>query len=168
MSSKSNERRDLRVDDAKLDMLKLGVEAANVPSLLMVLVQLTGEEKWLKPPYAPRRARGLDDNDSGGLPEDIQAEIRSAALDAILAWQSGKPVALARPDDEMLARMLAVSMGEEVPANYGEIIASDMGFVKHRLSDSIPAPPARNVSMTRLVSSELLTWMEATPASLTG
>ena len=32
------------------------VAIANIPTLLMVLVQLTGERHWMAPPYAPSRA----------------------------------------------------------------------------------------------------------------
>ena len=80
---------DLEMSDA--------VARANIPTLLMVLVQLTGELRWLEVPYRPQRPRGMSDNDSGGLPEPIQAEIRTAALDAILAWRAGRPVAIPTP-----------------------------------------------------------------------
>ncbi len=60
------------------------LQVANLPTLLMVLAQLTGERRWLEPPYAPTRTRGMDDNDSGGLPEPIQDEIRRAAFDLLL------------------------------------------------------------------------------------
>ncbi len=70
-----------------LGRLKLGIDQANIPTLLMVLVQLTGNDRWLKEPFAPRRGRGLDDNDSGGLPVDIQNEIRAAAKEAIAGWR---------------------------------------------------------------------------------
>lgn len=56
---------------------------ANIPTLLMVLVQLTGDLRWLEDPYRPTRGRGMNDNDTGGFPERIQAEIRAAALDSI-------------------------------------------------------------------------------------
>ena len=48
------------------------VAVANVPSLLPMLVQLTGERRWLEDPYRVSRARGLGDNDSGGLPERVE------------------------------------------------------------------------------------------------
>lgn len=48
------------------------VEFANVATLLMVLVQLTGNLRWLEEPYRPRKARGFSDNESGGLSEDVQ------------------------------------------------------------------------------------------------
>ncbi|WP_372022345.1 NAD(P)/FAD-dependent oxidoreductase (plasmid) [Tistrella mobilis] len=119
---------------------RAAVAIANIPTLLMVLVQLTGDTRWLEPPYAPERGRGLDDNDDGGLPEDVQAEIRVAATEAILAWRAGRPVAMPHPDDDLLVRMLSVSMAEEVPAEYGEIIASGLGLKAHRLGEPAAAP----------------------------
>ena len=108
------------------DKLRQGVELANIPALLMVLVQLTGDEKWLAEPYVPRRAKGLDDNDSGNLPLKIQKEIRSAASEAIAGWARGVPAALPRPGRALLARMLSGAMVEEVPEQYGDIIAAAM------------------------------------------
>jgi 4-hydroxyacetophenone monooxygenase len=114
-------------------LLRKGVDEANVPALLMVLVQLTGERRWLAPPYAPRRGRGLDDNDSGGLPESVQEEIREAAWDAITAWVDGRDPVLPRPSNAELAAMLAIAMTEAVPAEYGDIVAATMQLD--------PAPP---------------------------
>ena len=111
-----------------LEKLKQGVEQGNIPTLLMVLVQLTGDEKWLAEPYIPRRGKGLDDNDSGSLPLKIQKEIRTAASAAITAWAQGVPAALPRPSRAFLARMLSVAMVEDVPEQYGDIIAAAMKF----------------------------------------
>ena len=49
------------------------IAIANIPTLLMVLVQLTGNLKWLE--YRLTRGRGVTDNDTGGLPEPIRAEV---------------------------------------------------------------------------------------------
>ena len=81
-------------DPRRGEKLRAAIEIANIPTLLMVLVQLTGELRWLEDPYRPRAPRGLGDNDDGGLPEPIQQEIRQAALEAILAWRDGRPLAL--------------------------------------------------------------------------
>jgi len=107
-------------------LLDAGIAACNLPALLLTLVQLTGDLRWLEPPYAPRRGKGLDDNDDGGLPDAIAGEIRAAARGAIHGWLDGAPVALPRPDNATLAHMLAVSMDEPVPAEYGDIIAATM------------------------------------------
>ena len=59
------------------------VRDANIPALIPTLAMLTGDEKWLSAPYAPARQKGLDDNHDGGLPLQVQAEIRAAAAAAI-------------------------------------------------------------------------------------
>jgi 4-hydroxyacetophenone monooxygenase len=109
------------------DRLAEGIAAANVPTLLMVLVQLTGERRWLEDPYRPRRAKGMGDNDSGGLPAALQLEVREAALGAIEAWRAGRPVAIAHPSPDLLVEMLSFAMGESVPPEYGPMIAEQLG-----------------------------------------
>lgn len=126
------------------DRLSEGIAIANIPTLLMVLAQLSGDERWLKPPYRPSRSVGLGDNDSGGLPEEIQQEIRAAALEAILAWRAGRPVALPDPGPEKLVEMLSVAMGEEVPPEYGAFTRELFG---HRppSRERIPVPEGFHV-----------------------
>ena len=123
------------------------VAIANIPTLLMVLVQLTGERKWLSDPYRPTRARGLSDNDDGGLPESIQSEIRDAALEAILSWRSGRPVALPEPPADLLVEMLACAMGEPVGREYGPMIAAQLGVrpVDADASGPVPVPEGFHV-----------------------
>jgi 4-hydroxyacetophenone monooxygenase len=110
------------------DDLRRAVDVANVPTLLMVLFQLTGSERWLLAPYLPTRTRGLDLHDSGGLTEDVQREVRAAAFEALLAWSNGLAPAVPTPDQASLARMMSVCMGEEVDADYPAMMAEDMGF----------------------------------------
>ena len=99
---------------------------ANIPTLLMVLVQMTGDLRWLEAPYRPRRARGMDDNTTGGLPETIQQEIRDAARDAILAWNAGRPLAIPMPPKDLRLRMLSAAVGERVPETYDSLIEIDL------------------------------------------
>lgn len=116
----------VRPPDAQwLERLDQAVAVANVPSLLMVLVQLTGETRWLEAPYRPLRGRGLGDNDTGGLPEVVQDEIRRAAAAAIADWRAGRPVALAEPSESLLVAMLSAAMSEEVPLEYGPMLADE-------------------------------------------
>jgi len=119
MSANLNEQDVARFTEA--------VSIANIPTLLMTLVQMTGERHWLEVPYRPARSVGLGDNDTGGLPDEIQDEIRAAALKAILEWRAGKPLAIDEPSPEMLVEMLSVAMGEEVPAHYGRFTAELFG-----------------------------------------
>jgi 4-hydroxyacetophenone monooxygenase len=123
-------------------MMGEAVARANIPTLLMVLVQLTGELQWIRAPYRPIQSRGMSDNDSGGLPDHIQEEIRRASLEAILSWRAGRPVALAAPSHQLLVEMLSCAMGEEVPAEYGPMIEAQLGqqsmVIHQRLRTSRP------------------------------
>lgn len=103
------------------------VQVANIPTLLMVLVQLTGEMHWLEDPYRPRRQPGMGDNDTGGLRPEHQTEVREAALEAMLSWRNGRPVAIADPEPELLVKMLHVAMDEEIPDIYGPFTKSQLG-----------------------------------------
>jgi len=101
---------------------------ANVPTLLMVLVHLTADMSWLGERYKCSRIKGLDDNDTGGLDDEAQVEIRRAAFDAIVAWKQGKSPELAGPGDDLIAAMLVQSTGEKVPKGYVPMVAAGLGL----------------------------------------
>lgn len=122
----------VEVDDAELHD---AIGVANIPVLLMVLYHLTGDERWLAEPYAPTRARGLSDHDTGGLPEHVQAEIRDAAEHAVRKWAQGIPPAVGHPLPERLQQMLSVCVAEDVPADYATLMLVEMGFER----ESVPA-----------------------------
>ena len=115
------------VPPQKVERLREAMGIANIPTLLMVLVQLTGEPRWLEEPYRPARARGMTTTTAAGCPR-IQHEIRDAALEAILAWRAGAPVAIPEPVAELLVEMLGCAMGEHVPPEYGPMIAAQLGL----------------------------------------
>lgn len=116
--------------------LESGLRTANIPTLLMVLVQLTGDRTWLGERYRPTRPKGLGDDDTGGLPDDVQDEVRSAAAVALTAYlQAGRPV-VAIPSAEELVDMMTFSVGEPVPDDYGRMMAKDL---ENQL-DRVPLP----------------------------
>ena len=104
------------------------IAIANIPTLACLLLQLTGERRWIEPPYQPTRTRGLDDNDTGGLPEATQDEIRAAAVEAITEWMNGKTPALLSPSDELLVEMMGVSLGETIPPEYSLMIREELAL----------------------------------------
>jgi 4-hydroxyacetophenone monooxygenase len=106
--------------------LRAGVAAANVPVLLLLLYQITGDECWLQDPYRPTRDAGLDENSTGGFPVEVQDEIRTAAFEALRRYRDGAPLAIVEPEPERLVHMLSVSMGETVPPEYGPMLAAEL------------------------------------------
>jgi len=124
------------------DRLFAALETANIPSLLMVVYQLTGEKKWLAAPYRPRRPKGIDDDDDGGLSTRAQAEVRSAAWQAIIRWASGTAPAVSAPRGEQLQRMMSTCVGEDVSIEYGHMTAVEMGFETRPTVSRDGQPPA--------------------------
>ncbi|MBB3600664.1 4-hydroxyacetophenone monooxygenase [Mycolicibacterium sp. BK556] len=111
-----------------VDAIREALPDGNIPTLLMVLRHLTGDPKWTAEPYRPLRGKPLDDNDSGELPAEIQREVREAVLDAVIAYREGR-LAPVQPAPEAVAEMLACAMVEDVPAEYGELLSEEMGFI---------------------------------------
>src|SRR4051812_44428707 len=109
------------------DKLRAALEEANLPTLLLVLAQLTANDRWLHEPYRPTPTRGLGDHDSAGLEPDIQAEIRREALKAFSSWQRGWLPPPQVPGPKRIAEMLSVALAEDVPEEYGPLLAEEMG-----------------------------------------
>ncbi|WP_033288721.1 flavin-containing monooxygenase [Amycolatopsis jejuensis] len=118
--------------------LRTAVTAANLPTLTMVLFQLTGDRRWLEDPYRPARGAGLGPNDSGGLDDALATEIRSAAVKAITAWSRGAEPVVSNPDPELLQTMLSTTVGEEVPAEYERLMREEMGFAPEPRPHRVP------------------------------
>ncbi len=122
------------------ERLRVALEDGNLPTLLLVLQHLTGDGKWTRPPYRPSRGKPLDDNDSGGLSPELQAEVRASALAAVTAFYEGRLQPVTPAPDEV-ARMLSCAMVEDVPVEYGELLSEEMGFISRDVdvpADSIP------------------------------
>lgn len=109
--------------------LRAGLAVANLPTVLMVMFQLSGDPRWLNDPYRPVRTKGMSDNDTGGFAPEVQDEIRAAAFDILMAWSQGRPMAHPMPADDLLVEMITTCMGEQVPVEFGPMFAEDMRTV---------------------------------------
>ena len=108
------------------ETLRRVVDAANLPALLMVLFQVTGDQRWLAEPYRPTRSRGLTDHDDGGFSPSIQVEIREAGIDALQRLQQGVECAVPMPTPAEVVRMLAACVGETVDIEHGPMFAEEL------------------------------------------
>ena len=126
-------------------LLADAIAIANIPTLLMVLVQLTGDDRWIRDPYRPSRAGGMGDNDTGGLSPALQAEIRAAALAAIESWHDGTPVAIPEPGPELLVEMLSWAMGEAAPPEYGRMTGAQLGLPQAQPTTPLRVPDGFHV-----------------------
>ncbi|MBR1203842.1 MULTISPECIES: NAD(P)/FAD-dependent oxidoreductase [unclassified Bradyrhizobium] len=107
--------------------LSSAIAEGDIRVLLMVLVHMTGDEKWLEPPYKPKRDVRLIPDPDAGVPKEIQDEIRAAILN-LFANGTPKPV-ITDPGNELMLRMMRATLGENVTPEYAPLMREEMGFV---------------------------------------
>jgi 4-hydroxyacetophenone monooxygenase len=121
------------------DRWQEAVQHAAIPTLLGVLVQLTGDtQRWLADHYRPHTIGGFGDNASGGLPVDIQHEIRAASHDAIEQWRTGTAPVLTTPSPQLVVEVLRFILGDDIPDDYGPMAAADL--LNQSRSSVVPQP----------------------------
>lgn len=127
--------------------LRDAIDVANLPTLLMVMFQLSGDRRWLSDPYRPVRTKGMSDNDTGGFDAEVQDQIRSAAFDLLKAWSAGEPMAHPMPDEDLLIEMITTCMGEEVPVEFGPMFAEDLRAAVEGGKQSAPVAGGEDFSV---------------------
>jgi 4-hydroxyacetophenone monooxygenase len=95
--------------------------------LLMVLVHMTGNERWLEPPYRPKRDIRLIPDPQAGVPKEVQDEIRAAVLE-LFAKGEPRPV-ITDPGNELMLKMMRACLGENVAPEYAPLMREEMAFV---------------------------------------
>ena len=102
--------------------------------LLMCLVHLTGDRRWLEAPYLPGRDARIVADEMAGFPQHIADEIRSAAA----AHAFDAPV-IGEPDDELMSLMMSACMSQRIPTEYIGMMREEMGFVSRDVE--LPTDP---------------------------
>jgi 4-hydroxyacetophenone monooxygenase len=109
-------------DGADLDRT---LEHADLRVLLMCLVHLTGNRKWIEAPFTPRRDVRLVPDPQAGFDSETAAAIRTAIRKAM--HNGGRPQ-ITDPGEALLSEMMNVCLGEVVPPEYLPMVRADMGF----------------------------------------
>jgi 4-hydroxyacetophenone monooxygenase len=107
--------------------LASAIAEGDIRCLLMVLVHMTGDTRWLEPPYLPKRDIRLIPDPKAGLPKEVQDDIR-AAIVKLFANGTPKSV-IADPGEELLLKMMRTCLGENVAPEYAPLMREEMGFV---------------------------------------
>ncbi|MEV1131890.1 NAD(P)/FAD-dependent oxidoreductase [Agromyces sp. NPDC049794] len=106
--------------------IREAVKVATVPVLLMVVYQVTGDEKWLSDRYRPSKFRGVAPRVTGDLADDVQDEIRAAAIEAIRTLLDGREPAVAMDDDERVKRIAGFFVGEPISDRHAAILREEL------------------------------------------
>ena len=102
--------------------MRRNLEAADPATLLLALVQVTGERHWLE--AAKPFIRGPM-NYQEFMPEAMRASIRDR-LSEVLAEGHAEKTAYRPPDDALLREMMAVAAGEPVADDYIAMMREDL------------------------------------------
>jgi 4-hydroxyacetophenone monooxygenase len=110
---------------------------------VVCLAQITGDPRWLDERYRPARTRGLADDPTGGLPEQVQVEVRRAVRDAVLEWVAADRPSLPVPTPEQMPAFMEQALGEEAPARYSKMmLAHPASRGARQIPKSGPGPRA--------------------------
>ena len=120
--------------------LSAAADEGLVPLLLMLIYQVTGDERWLREPYKPVRPKGLDDNATGGLDRKHEIEVRRAAFDALRALRDGDTPAIPAPSSALIVHMMSVGMGEEIGSRYGDLLSEEF---RRRVTPGLREPTTK-------------------------
>lgn len=112
------------------------IAEGDIRCLLMVLVHMTGDERWLEPPYLPKRDIRLIPDPEAGVPKEVQDEIRAAVVNLFIKG-TPKPV-ITDPGEELLLKMMRACLGENVTPEYAPLMREEMGFVPREARWSEP------------------------------
>src|SRR5205809_5425328 len=107
--------------------LSTAIAEGDIRVLLMVLVHMTGDQRWLEPPYKPKRDVRLIPDPEAGVPKQIQDEIRAAVLK--LFENGGPQPAITDPGNELMLKMMRACLGENVTPEYAPLMREEMGFI---------------------------------------
>ncbi len=106
------------------DAIAKALEDLSVPTLMLSLVHMTGDPKWIRGDIKPQ---GLFLNEvQGFMPDEMQAEARRLALEGIKAFRDGGCVLPPPPSLELIQEMMSWLVCDAVPEEYLPMMLEEM------------------------------------------
>lgn len=99
-----------------------------MPTLLLCLAHATGDRRWFDERYRPRRDTNLFADESGGLPPEVQDEIKAAVVDLVAAAAADGREQLLPPDEPAMVELMQLCVAEAVPREYAASALEDLGL----------------------------------------
>lgn len=115
------------------DDLRAALEDVNLPTLLMVMTQLSGDDQWLSERYQPEPIvvpeGSLFPDDSGNFSPEVAAEIRAAAFSLLRDWRDHSGVMPPPPSLKRLREMMEFSTAEPLEDAFCAMLLEETNFV---------------------------------------
>ncbi|MDP3243496.1 MAG: NAD(P)/FAD-dependent oxidoreductase, partial [Reyranella sp.] len=116
------------------------LQEASVPTLLACLAHITGERRWIEPPFLPKRDIALFAEPTGGLPPELQEAARTAMAQVLEELADGRRQLAPQPDDATMLDIMRTLLSEQVAPEYVPMVLEEMGLADRRVHWSA-APP---------------------------
>ena len=98
------------------ETIRAALAEAHIPSVMASLVHLTGDTSHLRPDWRP--VYDFFGDGQGGLPDEVQADLRNRAHDALVAHLiEGKPLA-PPPSPATVRQIIDFIAGADIPEHY--------------------------------------------------
>jgi len=113
--------------------LRAALADVNLPTLLLVIAELSGDDVWLSPRYQPEPIvvpeGSLFPDDSGNYSDEIASEIREAAFELLSNLRDRGGELPPPPDLERMRQLMEFSTAEEVEDEFCAMLLEETGFV---------------------------------------
>ena len=110
-------------DDATI---AAALEDADIPTLMVALVHLTGDLSGLRGDIRP--VGGFMAAPQGGLTAAQQAGVKAQALEVLKAYRDGKGLLPKVPDEAAIRQMMNFLVGADLPGEYIPFLASELSL----------------------------------------
>jgi hypothetical protein len=126
-------------------MLDEALQDAHLPALVVAMVQLTGDDSWLRPEWTPTYTP-MARNDPG-IPQSEQTKIRERVKATILALGPDAKPKIRVPGPALLRRMMDFVAGAPIPEGYSDFLLDELALSgsskdPHFEQAGGPKPPA--------------------------
>ena len=113
--------------------LRTALLDANIPTLLMVMTQLSGDDRWMAARYQPAPILvpegSLFPDDSGDYSDQLAEEIRSAAFNMLIELRDQGGVLPPAPSLERMRQMMEFSTAEPLEDEFCAMLLEETNFV---------------------------------------
>ena len=107
-------------------MLDEALQDAHLPALVVAMVQLTGDDSWLRPEWTPTYTP-MARNDPG-IPQSEQTKIRERVKATILALGPDAKPKIRVPGPALLRRMMDFVAGAPIPEGYSDFLLDELAL----------------------------------------
>jgi 4-hydroxyacetophenone monooxygenase len=121
------------------DELDAALADADLRVLLMCLYHVSGDHRWLEPPFQPARDVRLIADERAGFDDEVADRIGQAARELLTGDEPIRP-AVVDPGDELMLEMMRWCTNDRIADDYAAMFREDLGLADRSVRWAGPPP----------------------------